>query len=172
MKIIVLSEDGAARFPYPGWQGIPPDTERNRIMKAIFTRCALTFAAAAVLMLGSAGGAGETVDGLLKVHVVLGETADGAGGFHLHAQVKLQGVGIGTVTGDSYRLHADEPFIFVGDRINDTAGGAFNGAISFNVDAIGMGDAPNFHGTFRFQVTENANGVLTMEKGVMTETCN
>jgi hypothetical protein len=165
-------------------------------MKAIFTRCALTFAAAAVLMLGSAGaaaaetqtfrdqspyslfvpcangGAGETVDGLLKVHVVLGETADGAGGFHLHAQVKLQGVGIGTVTGDSYRLHADEPFIFVGDRINDTAGGAFNGAISFNVDAIGMGDAPNFHGTFRFQVTENANGVLTMEKGVMTETCN
>jgi len=118
------------------------------------------------------GGSGESVDGIVKVHAVFGITDDGAGGFHLHAQVKLQGVGIGSVTGDSYQLHGDLPEFFFADRINDNAGGSMNAAINFNVDAIGMGDAPNFHGNFRMQVTYNANGVLTMEKGAITETCN
>jgi hypothetical protein len=118
------------------------------------------------------GGAGESVDGVVKVHAVFGETDDGAGGAHLHVQIKLQGAGLGTVTGDAYRLHADAPEIFFADRINENAGGSFNAAINFGVDAIGMGDAPNFHGTYRMQVTYNANGVLTMEKGVFTETCN
>ena len=164
-------------------------------MKAHLTRFALTFAAAAILILAAAapaaaatetfrdqyafsvfvpcanGGLGEQVEGVLKLHVVIGETDDGAGGSHFHAQLKLQGAGLGTVTGDAYRLHADIPEIFA-NRINDNAGGSFNGAFSFSVDAIGMGDAANFHGTFRFQVTENANGVTTMEKGVFTETCN
>jgi len=166
------------------------------MMKTNFTRCGLTLAAAALLILVAAapaaaatqtfrsqdsysvfvscanGGSGESVDGIVKVHAVFGITDDGAGGSHLHAQVKLQGVGIGSVSGDSYQLHADVPEFFFADRINDNAGGSMNGAINFNVDAIGMGDAPNFHGTFRMQVTYNANGVLTMDKGVFTETCN
>ena len=165
-------------------------------MKACFTRLALTFAAAAILTLVAAapaaaatqqfrdqtnfsvfvpcanGGAGENVDGIAKVHVVIGETQDGAGGVHLHAQVKLQGVGIGSVTGDSYRFHADEPAFIFGNRINDNAGGSFNGSVSLNVDAIGMGDAPNFHLNFRIQVTENANGDLVMEKFFEGESCN
>jgi hypothetical protein len=164
-------------------------------MKVQVTRFALTFAVAALLVLAAAspaaaetqtfrdqitfsifvpcanGGLGELVEGLLKVHAVIGVTDDGAGGTHFHVQVKLQGAALGTVTGDAYRLHADIPEIFA-DRINDNAGGSFNGAVNVNVDAIGMGDVPNFHGSFRMQVTENANGVITMEKGFFTETCN
>jgi hypothetical protein len=117
------------------------------------------------------GGLGETVGGIAKLHVVIGETDDGAGGYHLHAQITLRGVGIGTVTDDRYQFHADEPFIFA-DRINDNAGGSFNGAFNFNFAAIGLGDAPSYNGTFRIQVTENANGEVTMERGLMTETCN
>jgi hypothetical protein len=175
----------------------PTQTDGDIIMKKNLVRFGLTLFAAALLMLvgaGSAnaatqtfrdqinysifvpcanGGAGESVDGIVKVHAVFGTTDDGAGGTHLHLSVKLQGVGIGAVTGDSYRLHADFPeVIFLPERENDNAGGSMNGAFNFNVDAIGMGDAPNFHGTFRIQVTYNANGVLTMEKGVFTETCN
>jgi hypothetical protein len=165
-------------------------------MKAQLTRYALTFAVAAILILAAAapaaaetqtfrdqtnfsifvpcanGGSGEDVDGLLKLHAVFGITNDAASGSHLHVQAKLQGVGIGSVTGDSYQLHADVPEFTFADRINDNAGGSMNAALNFSVDAIGMGDAPNFHGTFRIQVTYNANGVLTMEKGVFTETCN
>ncbi len=164
-------------------------------MKACLTRFALTLAAAALLILVAAapaaaetqqfrdqtnfsifvpcanGGLGENVEGIAKVHVVIGQTDDSAGGFHLHAQITLRGVGIGTVTDDRYQFHADEPFI-VPNRINDNAGGSENFAFNFNFDAIGMGDAPNFHGTFRMQGTMNANGVITMEKGVITETCN
>lgn len=164
-------------------------------MKTRLTRFALTFAAVALLMLAvtapaaaatqslrsqepfsifvpcANGGLGETVEGIAKLHVVIGETDDGAGGHHLHAQITLRGVGIGTVTDDRYQFHADEPFIFA-DRINENAGGSFNGAFNFNFAAIGLGDAPNYNGTFRFQVTENANGEVTMERGIMTETCN
>lgn len=165
-------------------------------MKAHVTRFALTFAVVAILMLVAAGpaaaatqtfrdqqtfsvfvpcangGAGEEVEGLLKLHAVFGVTDDGAGGSHLHLSIKLQGAGLGTVTGDTYRLHADFPEITIfPERENENAGGSLNGAFNFNVDAIGMGDAPNFHGNFRIQVTYNANGVQTMEKGVFTETC-
>lgn len=58
------------------------------------------------------GGSGESVDGILKVNAVFGETFDSAG------------------------------------------------------------DAPNFHGTIRFQGTQNANGVITMDKTFFSETCN
>ena len=37
---------------------------------------------------------------------------------------------IGTVTDDRYQFHADEPFIFA-NRINENAGGSFNGAFNF-----------------------------------------
>lgn len=166
-------------------------------MKAHLTRFALTLAAAATLIVAAAapaaaatqtfrsqdnfsffvpcanGGSGEDVDGILKIHAVLGITDDGAGGSHFHLQFKLQGVGIGTVSGDSYQLHADFPeLVFVPTRDNENAGGSVNGAIEFSVDAIGMGDAPNFHGTFRIQATQNANGVMTMDKAFISATCN
>ncbi len=119
------------------------------------------------------GGLGETVEGLVKVRIVLVETDDSAGGFHGHFNAKLQGAGFGQVTGDTYRLHSDIPFIFA-TRLNDTAGGAENFAIDYSVDAIGMGDAPNFHLRARAQITINANGDVTMQKGdlVPEETCN
>ena len=166
-------------------------------MKAHFTRFALIFAAAAILIFVAAapaaaatqtmrtqdnfsvfvpcanGGLGEDVDGIVKIHAVIGVTDDGAGGSHFHLQFKLQGVGIGAVTGDSYQLHADFPeIIFFANRLNDNAGGSFNAAIDINVDAIGMGDASNYHQTLHLQVTQNANGVTTMEKAFDGETCN
>jgi len=165
------------------------------MMKAQLARFTLTFAAAALLMLvltapASAatqqfrdqgpftifvpcanGGSGENVDGILKGHFVFGETTDGAGGTHFHTQIKIQGVGIGSVTGDSYRMQADIPVIFF-DRLNENAGGSSNIGFDFGLDAIGMGDAPNFHATMRFQGTMNANGEITMEKEFISETCN
>jgi hypothetical protein len=121
------------------------------------------------------GGLGETVQGIAKVHAVFGVTEDGAGGFHVHAQVKYRGSGLGDVTGDTYRFHADVPeFGFFADRLNETAGGAFNAAITFSIDVLGMGDAPSLRVTAHAQITVNANGVVTMEKGdfVPVETCN
>ncbi|MFL6235125.1 MAG: hypothetical protein ACJ76N_18465 [Thermoanaerobaculia bacterium] len=166
-------------------------------MKAQLTRFALTLAVAAILIVAAAapaaaatqtfhsqdnfsifvpcanGGSGESVDGILKIHAVFGQTFDSAGGSHWHLQFKLQGVGIGAVSGDSYQLHADFPeILFVPDRDNENAGGSSNIGFSFSVDAIGMGDAPNFHGTLRFQGTTNANGVITMDKAFFSETCN
>lgn len=164
-------------------------------MKTHLTRLALTFAAAAILILAAAapaaadtqtfrdqenfsvfvpcanGGSGEEVDGILKAHGVIGVTTDSAGGTHFHLQFKLQGVGIGAVTGDSYQLHADIPEIFF-DRLNQNAGGSANGSVDINVDAIGMGDAPNFHMTDRLQITQNANGDITMQKEFVGETCD
>ena len=165
-------------------------------MKSHVTR-AMTLVAAALLVLATAvpamaatqvihdqqtfsvfvpcanGGLGETVEGLLKTRVVIVETVDAAGGGHFHLSLKLQGVGIGQVTGDTYRLHADIPLFFF-ERFNATAGGAENFALNYSIDAIGMGNAPNFHVNASAQVTINANGDVTMAKGdlVPEETCN
>lgn len=120
------------------------------------------------------GGLGENVDGLVKVHGVFTETQDAAGGFHLHAKLTFKGSGLGDVSGDTYRIHADlPPFIFA-TRVNENAGGSANFAIDYSVDAIGQGGAPNFHVNARAQITINANGVVTMEKGdfVPEESCN
>jgi len=167
-------------------------------MKAQLTRFALTFAVAALLIIAGAGsaaaatqtirdqgpfsvfvpcangGLGESVDGIVKLHAVFSETADGAGGSHLHFQLKLQGAGLGSETGDAYRLHADIPEFIFANRLNDNAGGSFNAAIDYSIDAIGMGDAPTYRLTARARITINANGVVTMEKGdfVPVETCN
>jgi len=164
-------------------------------MKAHLTRFALTFAAAALLVVVATapaaadtqtfrsqdtfsvfvpcanGGAGEVVTGILKVHAVLGETVDDNGGFHFHGDVKLQGVGIGSDTGDTYQLHADFPE-FIADRVNDSVGDGFNASIDFSVAAIGLGGAPNFHDNLRFQITQNANGVVTMDKQFTSVTCD
>lgn len=120
------------------------------------------------------GGLGETVNGVVKVQGVFSTTDDGSGGFHAHFKFSLRGAGVGDVTGDTYRLHADIPFIFFADRLNDPAGDGFNAAIDYSVDAVGAGSAPNFHLRARAQITVNANGVVTMEKGDFTpvETCN
>lgn len=119
------------------------------------------------------GGLGETVDGFVKVQGVLTETADAAGGFHGQFKLTFKGSGLGDVSGDTYRIHADVPAFFF-TRFNENAGGSFNAAIDYSVDAIGQGGAPNFHVTARAQITVNANGVVTMEKGdfVPEESCN
>ena len=155
-------------------------------MKKNLVRFGLTLFAAALLMLVAAGpaaaatqsvralesfsvfvpcangGLGEEVEGIAKLHAVIGETDDGSGGTHLHAQITLRGVGIGTVTGDRYQYHADIPFI-VPNRINDPADETFNGAFDFDLAVIGLGDAPSFNATFRSQITVNANGDVTMD---------
>lgn len=111
------------------------------------------------------GGLGETVNGVVNVRGLISETDDGAGGVHLRFQLRFRGVGVGDVTGDTYRLHEDTPFIFLGDRLNANAGGSFNAAIDFDLDAIGQGNAPNFSVSAHEQITVNANGVETMHKG-------
>ena len=65
------------------------------------------------------------------------------------------------------------PLIFL-SRLNDNAGGSSNAALDYTVDAIGQGGAPNFRLRARAQVTVNANGVVTMQKGdlVPEESCN
>ena len=46
------------------------------------------------------GGAGELVHISGPVHVVIEETADGAGGFHMKEHVQFQGIsGVGLITG-------------------------------------------------------------------------
>ena len=119
------------------------------------------------------GGLGETVDGLVKVHAVISETADAGGGFHGQFKLTLKGSGLGDVSGDTYRIHADVP-IFLFTRANQNAEGSFNAAIDYSVDAIGQGGAPNFRLRARAQITVNANGVVTMEQGdlVPEESCN
>ena len=168
-------------------------------MKNHVTRLALTLAAAATLILAAAapaaaatqtfrdqttfsvfvpcanGGNGEVVEGLARVNVVFGTTDDGAGGFHAHTQVKLQGAGLGSETGDTYRYHADIPEIFY-DRLNQTAGGGFNAALNFSVEVIGTGSgASTYTLSSNAMITINANGVVTMEKGspfFVVETCD
>lgn len=119
------------------------------------------------------GGAGELVEGIARLHVVIVQTEDAAGGIHLQFSAQYRGAGLGTVTGDTYRFHSDVPEIFI-DRLNETAGGGFNAAITYKVNVIGTGDAPTFTADAHAQVTVNANGVTTMEKGDFTvdETCN
>jgi hypothetical protein len=168
-------------------------------MKSQITRLALPLAAAALLVLVAAapaaaatqtfrdqttfsifvpcanGGSGEVVEGLARVNVVFGTTDDGAGGFHAHAQVKLQGAGLGSETGDTYRFHADVPDIFF-DRLNQTAGGAYNASLNFGVEVIGTGSGSSTYTlSSNAMITINANGVVTMEKGspfITVETCD
>jgi hypothetical protein len=164
-------------------------------MNVQFSRFALTFAAAAILILAIAapasaetqtmrsqenftisvpcanGGAGEDVNGLLKTLTVFSITNDGAGGFHGHLQIKLHGVGIGDITGDTYELHVDSPFILF-DHVNDNAGGTQTISANLSADAIGKGGAANFHVTIQGKFTMNANGVVTVDRFDITETCN
>jgi hypothetical protein len=118
------------------------------------------------------GGLGENVDGLVKVHGVFSITDDGAGGFHVRIKLTFKGSGLGDVSGDTYRLHADIPEFFFPTRLNETAGGASNGAFDFSIDAIGQGGAPNLHFRQRAQFTMNANGVVTMDMSNLDESCN
>ena len=158
-------------------------------------RLTLTLAAAAILVLVAAapaaaetqsfrtttnfsqfvpcanGGSGENVDGILKEHDVFGMTTDNAGGVHFQIKTDLQGVGIGDVTGDTYQVHADIPVFFF-DRLNNGAGGSANASIDFSIGVIGMGGAPNFHVNERLQITQNANGVITMDKTFTSVTCD
>src|SRR6185369_12282006 len=119
------------------------------MMKTNFTRCGLTFAAAALLILVAAAPAAAATQTFRSQdsYSVFVSCANGGSGESVDGIVKVHAV-FGVT--------------------DDGAGGSMNGAFNFNVDAIGMGDAPNFHGTFRMQVTYNANGVLTMDKGVFT----
>jgi hypothetical protein len=164
-------------------------------MKAQLTRFALTFAAAAILILVAAapataatqtfrdqvnftvnvpcanGGLGEDVDGILKGLEVFGITEDGAGGFHVHIHLTLHGVGIGADTGDKYQMHVDIPDLPF-EILNDNAGGSQSVSINLSADVIGMGDAPNFHADLRGKFTVNANGVVTVDRFEITDTCN
>jgi len=58
------------------------------------------------------------------------------------------------------------------DRFNVNPDGSINASVDLSVAAIGMGDAPNFHASMRMQVTQNANGDVTMEKEFTSATCD
>lgn len=160
-------------------------------MKTCLTRLALTFPGVAVLMLMVAapataatqsiryqdnfsvfvpcanGGLGEDIDGMVKVHELMGVTEDGAGGFHFHIEVNYHGVAVGSVTGDIYRI------VFDGTTFdNDVAGGGETFDLILRGDAIGLGTASDFGTTIRSKVTVNANGEVVVDRFVMTETCN
>ncbi len=160
-------------------------------MKTHLMRLALTFAAVAVLMLMAAAPAtaatqsvryqdnfsvfvpcaneelGEVIDGIIKVHELVGLTEDGAGGFHFHAEANYHGVAIGSVTEDAYRI------VFNGVTFdNDVAGGGETFDLILRGDAIGLGTASNFSMTIRSKVTVNAQGDVVVDKLVITETCN
>jgi len=113
---------------------------------------------------------GETMSGIVNGQILYFETADNAGGGHLHFQYRAWGTVVGESSGDTYKIRWDVPFVLP-NRINENAGGAFNGAFSFDFDAVGLGSAPDFHGTYRVQVTQNANGVPVMEREILSETC-
>jgi len=160
-------------------------------MKSHLTRFALTFAAAAILTLAAVapataatqstrdqqnfsifvpcanGGLGENVDGIVKVHDVFGVTSDGAGGFHLHNDANVQGVGIGSVTGDSYRFRFNGSF-----NENFTAGGAQSVEETVNEVVSSMDSATTFTMTLRAKLTVNANGEVVVDRFAPTATCD
>jgi hypothetical protein len=160
-------------------------------MNTRLPRLALTFAAMAALMLLAAapataasqsiryqdnfsvfvpcanGGLGEDIDGTVRVHELIGVTEDGAGGFHSHIEVNYHGVAVGAVTGDIYRI------VFDGSTFdNDVAGGGEAFDLILRGDAIGQGTASDFGTTIRSRVTVNAHGDVTVDRFVVTETCN
>jgi hypothetical protein len=113
------------------------------------------------------GGLGENVDGIVKIHQVLGFTDDGAGGTHFHIEANVQGVGIGSVTGESYR------FRFNGSQDeNATAGGAQSFEETIRNVVSSMDSDTTFTMTIVAKFTVNANGDVVVDRGAPTVTCD
>jgi hypothetical protein len=103
------------------------------------------------------GGAGELVEFEGNLHVLIAETADNKGGFHVKMHFQPQGLsGVGLSTGDSYQATG-----VTQDHLNLKAGVTYTYVNNFRM--IGQGPGNNFLVHDTYHVTVNANGELTVE---------
>ena len=92
-------------------------------------------------------------------HVVIAETVSAAGNTSDRFHINAKGIGVGATSGATYQWN---------DAINQTLNirnGGVSGVISApqTTELIGQGGVSDIHFRFRFHITVNANGVLTVD---------
>lgn len=101
------------------------------------------------------------------IHLLVGVTSDGSGGFHFHADNNVSAVtAVGTPSGTVYHgvgggwfeFNGRDPYPFV-----VTATSTFG--------LISVGSAPNFFMQTTFHITVNANGTVTANVAKLTIVC-
>ena len=105
------------------------------------------------------GGAGEFIEGEGRLHVLIRQTIDSAGGLHLGTHFQPMGLkAIGQTTGDRYNATG------VTQTSTNIAGGGlpFTDTYINNFRMVGTGqNAVSYHVHTTFHVTVNANGEVT-----------
>lgn len=103
---------------------------------------------------------GEMIAMWGKMHFVSRATSDGNGGMHVGGDANARFEGVGQTTGSAYVASFVTPF-----SINVRP--PYPMAISdvYNITFVGRGGETNFSGRFRFFMTVNANGDITVERG-------
>ena len=105
------------------------------------------------------GGAGEWIEGEGRLHVIVRETVDSAGGVHLGFHNQPQGLkATGQITGDRYNANG----VTQGSRNISSGGLPFTDTWINNFRMVGTGrDAVSYHIHQVYQITVNANGEVT-----------
>lgn len=101
------------------------------------------------------------------VTTTVAEREDGNGGYHFNANIQFQAEGVGTPSGNRYKLIASESFAgFVGKD-----GLPYTVTQHYNFKVIGQGDAPNIRQLVIFKFTVNKNGEITADLLDVSITC-
>ena len=110
---------------------------------------------------------GDTFVASGNVHVVVGMTADGSGGFHLHVDVNVSGVtGTGSPSGITYHGVGGDWFA---TNVHPPFPAEFTATDVFGL--ISDGPSPNFVAHDTIHMTINANGSLTAQVTRISITC-
>jgi hypothetical protein len=110
---------------------------------------------------------GDTIAFSGTFHFVIGETADGSGGFHMHIDHNVSDVtGVGAPSGSVY--HA----VGAGSMdVNVQPPFPAESTTTFVINFISVGGTPNFVGNEMTHFTINANGTTTAQVMRISFTC-
>lgn len=103
---------------------------------------------------------GETIPMSGQMHFVSRATSDGNGGMHIGGAANARFDGVGQATGTAYVAAFTTPF-----SINARPPYPMSVSDVYNLTVVGRGNATNFSAHFRFFMTVNANGIVTVERG-------
>ena len=133
---------------------------------AVITNISIPIAVS-VLVPCANGGTGEVVTLTGDLHVLIHETVDSNGGFHLDLQSQPQGVsGIAAPSGNKYQGTGETSL-----HVNFPGPPPSESSLVNNFKIIGQGPGNNFMVHENFHVTVSANGDVTALHGNLTIDC-
>jgi hypothetical protein len=108
----------------------------------------------------------EPVDVSGTFHQVVTTVESAGGRGHLHFHINAKGTGVGELTGARYQWNDR---LFDNDQIVAGQPGSF--ILNDNTRLVGAGGAPNASFAVQIKVTVNGNGIVTVDRLRVRDTC-